>query len=392
MGRTGRRELPPEMWFVMREDEPEPRTLMPDTIPWKLLQGIALVQVYLEDRWVEPPRLNRLPFSLLYHQTMATLASCGELTPPQLAERVLSLSYFHRVSLDDYRVLLRHLLETEHIQSTEAGGLIVGLAGERVTNSFKFYAVFQDDEEFTVRCDSQELGTVVLPPPVGERLAIAGHVWLVEEIVRKRHLVYVSQIKGKVPAYFGECTGDINTKILERMHLVLREKQTYPYLMENARARLSLGRRVAKNAGVTDSPLINLGGETWALFPWLGTYAFMALERFLKVRCAEQLGLRALDSYKPYYLQFRMKANAQEFFEILAKEASIAIDPMELVYQGEVPYFEKYDLLLPKELIRKGFAYGVLDIEGMLKRLTEWTGVQPPTPGPVEYPKIAEGE
>jgi ATP-dependent helicase Lhr and Lhr-like helicase len=392
MGRTGRRELPPEMWFVMREDEPEPQTLMPDSIPWKLLQGVALVQVYLEDRWVEPPRLNRLPFSLLYHQTMATLASCGELTPPQLAERVLSLSYFHRVSLDDYRVLLRHLLETEHIQSTEAGGLIVGLAGERVTNSFKFYAVFQDDEEFTVRCDSQELGTVVLPPPVGERLAIAGHVWLVEEIDRKRHLVYVSQIKGKVPAYFGECPGDINTKILERMRLVLREKQTYPYLMENARARLSLGRRVAKNAGVTDSPLINLGGETWALFPWLGTYAFMALERFLKVRCAEQLGLRALDSYKPYYLQFRMKANTQEFFEVLAKEASIAIDPMELVYQGEVPYFEKYDLLLPKELIRKGFAYGVLDIEGMLKRLTEWTGVQLPKPGPVEYPEIIEGE
>jgi ATP-dependent helicase Lhr and Lhr-like helicase len=391
MGRTGRRDLPPEMWFVMREDEPEPRTLMPDTIPWKLLQGIALVQVYLEERWVEPPRLNRLPFSLLYHQTMATLASCGELTPPQLAQRVLSLAYFHRVSLDDYRVLLRHLLETEHVQTTEAGGLIVGLAGERVTNSFKFYAVFQDDEEFTVRCDSQELGTVVLPPPVGERLAIAGHVWLVEEIDRKRHLVYVSQIKGKVPAYFGECAGDINTKILERMRLALQERQIYPYLMENGRARLSLGRRVAKNAGVTESPLVNLGGDSWALFPWLGSYAFMALERFLKVRCAEQLRLRALDSYKPYYMQFRMQADAQEFFDVLAKEASIAIDPMELVYQGEVPYFEKYDLLLPKELIRKGFAYGVLDIEGMLKRVAEWTGVQAPKPGAVEYPEINEG-
>ena len=29
MGRTGRRDLPPEMWFVMREEEPEPRTMMP---------------------------------------------------------------------------------------------------------------------------------------------------------------------------------------------------------------------------------------------------------------------------------------------------------------------------------------------------------------------------
>ena len=78
MGRTGRRDAPPEMWFVMREDEPEARAMLPATIPWKLLQGIALVQLYLEERWVEPPRLDRLPFSLLYHQTMSTLASCGE--------------------------------------------------------------------------------------------------------------------------------------------------------------------------------------------------------------------------------------------------------------------------------------------------------------------------
>ena len=116
--------------------------------------------MYTEEKWVEPPRLDRLPYSLLYHQTMSTLASCGELSPAQLAERVLSLAYFRRISLDDYRVLLRHLLDTDQIRATEAGGLIVGLSGERITNSFKFYAVFQDDEEFSVRCESQELGTV----------------------------------------------------------------------------------------------------------------------------------------------------------------------------------------------------------------------------------------
>ena len=43
MGRTGRRGLPPEMWFVMREEEPEARAMLPSTVPWKLLQGIALV-------------------------------------------------------------------------------------------------------------------------------------------------------------------------------------------------------------------------------------------------------------------------------------------------------------------------------------------------------------
>ena len=224
MGRTGRRELPPEMWFVIREDEPEVRAMLPTTIPWKLLQGIALVQLYLEERWVEPPRLDRLPFSLLYHQTMSTLASCGELSPRALADRVLRLHYFHRITQEDYRVLLRHLIATDHIQQTEQGGLIVGLAGERVINSFKFYGVFQESEEYTVRSESQELGTVVSPPPVGEKLAIAGHVWQVLDVDHKRRLIYCQQVKGSVPAYFGQCPGDLHTKILTRMRRVLQEE------------------------------------------------------------------------------------------------------------------------------------------------------------------------
>ena len=372
MGRTGRRDLPPEMWFVIREELPEPRSMLPETVPWKLIQGIALVQVYVEERWVEPPKLDRLPFSLLYHQTMSTLASNGELTPAQLASRVLSLKYFHRISQDDFRVLLRHLLETEHIQRTEEGGLIVGLAGERVINSFKFYAVFQENEEYTVRWDSQELGTVVSPPPVGEKLAIAGHVWVVEEIDHKRRLVYCEKIKGKVPAYFGDCPGDINTKILLRMRQVLREDRSYPYLMKNAVQRLAQGRQSARNSGLTETPLICLGGNMWALFPWLGTYAFFAMERFLKLRCADRLGLRGMDSARPYYIQFTMKAQPEEFFRVLAEEAQVEFDPLALVYPNEVPMFEKYDQYVPPELVRKGFAYGILDIAGMKERIREW--------------------
>ncbi len=373
MGRTGRRDQPPEMWFVMREDEPEPRSLLPETIPWKLLQGIALVQLYLEEHWVEPPSLDGLPYSLLYHQTMATLASCGELAPNALAERVLTLTPFHRVSLDDYRVLLRFLLEKDHIERTESGGLIVGLAGERVTNNFKFYAVFQENEEYTVRSESQELGTIVQPPPVGERIALAGHVWIVEEIDHKRHLIEATKVKGKVPAYFGECPGDINTHVLERMRTALREGRDYPYLMDNARARLAQARHVSANARLTDKPLICLGGKVWCLLPWLGTYAFLALERFLKIRCAEQLGLKRLDPARPYFMKFTMEADESTFYDVLREEANKPIDPMELLYPGETPYFDKYDGFVPDELVRKGFAYGTLDIEGMLDRIHQWT-------------------
>ncbi len=372
MGRTGRRELPPEMWFVIREDEPEVRAMLPTTIPWKLLQGIALVQLYLEERWVEPPRLDRLPFSLLYHQTMSTLASCGELSPRALADRVLRLHYFHRITQEDYRVLLRHLIATDHIQQTEQGGLIVGLAGERVINSFKFYGVFQESEEYTVRSESQELGTVVSPPPVGEKLAIAGHVWQVLDVDHKRRLIYCRQVKGSVPAYFGQCPGDLHTKILTRMRRVLQEDRQYPYLMKNAVARLEQARFTAAHSGAADKTLINLGGNMWCLLPWVGTYTFLTMERFLKIRCADRLGLRGLDSARPFFIQFTMKADEATFFRVLAEEIRKPIDPMELVYPKELPLFDKYDEYLPEELVKKGFALGVLDVDGLREKVLSW--------------------
>ncbi|MDE7261398.1 MAG: DEAD/DEAH box helicase [Oscillospiraceae bacterium] len=372
MGRTGRRELPPEMWFVMREDEPEARAMLPATIPWKLLQGIALVQLYLEERWVEPPRLDRLPFSLLYHQTMSTLASCGELSPRALADRVLRLRYFHRITQEDYKVLLRHLVEQDHIQRTEQGGLIVGLAGERVVNSYRFYGVFQENEEYTVRSEAQELGTVVLPPPVGEKLAIAGHVWVVLDVDRKRHLVYCEQVKGSIPAYFGLCPGDLHTKILQRMRQVLQEDRQYPYLMKNAAARLENARFTARHSDTGRKPLLNLGGNMWCLLPWVGTYTFLALERFLKIKCGERLGLRNLDSARPYYVQFNMKADEGTFYRVVAEEIGKPIDPLELVYPKELPLFDKYDEFLPEELVKKGFAYGVLDLDGLREMVRGW--------------------
>ena len=372
MGRTGRRGAPSEMWFVMREDHPEPRALLPELIPWYLIQGIALVQLYIEERFVEPPRTEKLPFSLLYHQTMSTLASCGEMTPAELASRVLPLSVFHRITQNDYRTLLRYLIDTDHINRTENGGLILGITGERIVNSYKFYAVFQENIEYSVHAGSEELGTIVKPPPVGDKIAIAGRVWVVDEVDHKRRDVYCTLVKGNIPAYFGDVAGDINTRILERMYGVLAESKSYPYLMRHAVCRLSDAREAFEKADIKNRPLIHLGGKMWALFPWLGSYAFLVLERFLKLRCADRLGLKGLSPSRPYYMQFTMQVSAEEFFKITAEEAAADFDPLELVYEKEVPVFEKYDQYVPPELIRKGFAYGVLDVEGMKRRVLSW--------------------
>lgn len=373
MGRTGRRGNPAEMWFVMREEQAESRAMLPVLLPWSLLQGIALVELYLQERWVEPPRDHQLPYSLLYHQTMSTLMAGGEMSPAELASRVLTLSYFRWVSQDDYKALLRHLIKTDQIQLTENGGLIVGLAGERVTNNFKFYAVFQENEEYSVHAESEELGTIVKPPPLGEKIAIAGHVWVVEEIDRRRRQVYVHQVKGRIPAYFGDVAGDIHPKVLQQMRKILAEERQYPYLMKNAAARLSETRAMAQAAGLPDKQLINLGAKTYCLFPWTGSYAFLALERFLRLKCASRLGLKNFDSVRPYYIQFSMDVSEGEFYQILAEEAAKDFDPLDLLYPEEVPVFDKYDEYLPDDLVRKEFAYSVLDLAEMRRAIGEIT-------------------
>lgn len=379
MGRTGRRNSPSEMWFVMREDHAEARDLLPATLPWRMLQGIALVQLYVEEHWVEPPRQDRLPYSLLYHQTMSTLASGGEMTPAELAQRVLTLSYFRNISQNDFKTLLLHLLKIDHLQRTENGGIILGLTGERLVNNFKFYAVFQENEEYSVRCENQELGTVVKPPPVGDKVAIAGRTWVVEEVDPKRHLVYCHPVKGIIPAYFGLEPGDIHTHILERMQRVLQEDIVYPYLLPHAKARLSQARHVARMSGMSSdsessSPhpsLIPLGGNMYALLPWLGSYSFLALERFLKLHCAQRIGLKGFDSSRPYFMQFTMSVQPAKFFAIIKEELQKPLDPITLLYPKEVPLFDKYDDILPEELVRKGFAFSVLDSEEMKQRFLQ---------------------
>ena len=239
-------------------------------------------------------------------------------------------------------------------------------------SSYKFYAVFQENIEYTVRAGSEQLGTIVKPPPAGDKIAIAGRVWVVDEVDHKRREVYCTLVKGNIPAFFGLVAGDIHTRILEKMPEILMEDKLYPYLMPHAVCRLAEARETARNAGMLRQPLIHLGGKMWALFPWLGTYAFLALERFLKLRCARRLGLRGLNARRPYYMQFTMDADESAFYAIVSEEAEKEFDPLELVYPKEIPVFEKYDEYVPPDLIRKGFAYGVLDVKDMKRRILSW--------------------
>ncbi len=371
LGRSGRRGDPPEMMCVFREEDPLPDTPLPQLIPWSLLKAIAIVRLYLNERFIEPPVAKKLPFSLLFHQTLSMLASSGELTPKALAERILPLPPFSGVSKEQYKELLVSMLRNGFLEMTDEKGLLVGLKGEKLLSSFKFYAVFKDSEDFTVREQSEEIGTITSPPPVGDRFALAGRVWEVEDLDVPRRLIFVKRVEGKMEISWPGDYGEVHTRVLESMRAVLEEDFEYPFLKPNALSRLKAARALARSTGMLEKPVVDLGGYTRCIFPWLGTRSFRAFRRFLSSRAAE-CGIHTIEFEGCYYITFKSeKLDDETLIQKLASLASGGIDPHSLVGLNEAPVFEKFDPNIPASLLRDAFAADKLNAEEAGKRLCQ---------------------
>lgn len=370
LGRSGRRGEPADMRFVCAEDKLSGEESLPEQIPWQLLQAIAIIQLYLEERWIEPIRPVQYPLSLLYQQTMSILAVMGELSPTALAAQVLTLPPFGAISQDDFRQLLRHLIEIDHIQQTEQGGLLIGLTGEKIVRSFQFYAVFADSKEFVVRDDSMEIGSILMPPPPGHRFTLAGRTWEVLDIEPKAQIVWVKVAEGMASISWRGGSSNIHTKVLERMRRVLFEDVWYSYLQNGARERLKTARQLVQDTGLDKANLLLLKGNTYCIFPWMGTVAYRTFERLLNFYCRE-LDIRSIGGLQPYFLTVRLGKSTDLHDQIVSvcEQGTTAYD---LVSPEEAPKLQKYDQFVPSKLLRKAFALDYLDVVELKKVITNW--------------------
>lgn len=366
LGRSGRREgEAAKMFFYSSEDSVQSGASLGEQIPWGLLQTIAIIQLYIEEKWIEPPEIPELPVSLLYHQTMSALTAQTELTPPELAEQILTLSPFQQVTTYQYRSLLRYLLETEHLERIEGGGLIIGSAAERLVNNYRFYATFEDEIAYMVREATREIGTIQSLPAIGDRFKLAGRAWCVVEIDEDRRVIQVERVKGKAQAYWSGGGAAIHTRILQRMRQVLDETVDYGYLHPRALKRLELARALATQSGLTHRTLLPLGGRRFMLLPWQGTRIMSTISEMLTYA---QISVAREEI--PFYLEVDT-ANEAELREKIkalidnapSAEALIANVPREALQRA------KYDRFVPDELLRAAFAVDQLDIQGAINGL-----------------------
>ena len=372
LGRTGRRGEPADIRFVCSE-QTSLEAPLPQQIPWQLLQSIAIVQLYLEDKWIEPIQPIKYPLSLLYHQTMSILAAMKELSPSVLAKKVLNLSSFQHISQEDYKLLLRYLVSIDHINKTETGKLILGLAGEKIVKRFQFYAVFPETLEFSVKHDSTDIGTIVTVPNIGSQFGLAGKTWEVLDVDFAKKTIFVKQVEGKAGIFWRGGSGTIHTKILQRMRRVLLEDTEYAYLQKNAQKRLQEARQLASDFELDKRNIIKLEKGKCCILPWMGTIAYNTLQRLLNNFSRESLEIKSLGGINPYFILLKLgKGKFEKLEPEILSLCEQRIINEHLVADAEAPEIQKYDKFIPHPLLRKAFASDCLNMEEVREQVALW--------------------
>jgi ATP-dependent Lhr-like helicase len=279
--------------------------------------------------------------------------------------------------------LLLHLLDIGHLQRIEDGGLIIGLEGEKLTNSFKFLAVFADDEnEYIIIADSKPIGKIENPPPPGERVTLAGRTWEVTEVDSKRRIVFVTRVKGKVQTYWKGGGFKTNDRILEKMKDVLLCKKEYPYLQKNARTRISEARFLCEYSGLAELNVVSLGGKTVCILPWAGTVDFCIILYLLRKYMEDRLDTRSVGGWTPYFITAKITNGT--VWDLLADFQALLRQPLNIIedftdedieeLKGSLEYKPpKYDVFVPKELIKKAIITDYIDLDKIARRVANWT-------------------
>ncbi len=355
LGRSGRRsgEASTMRMYVL-EESPSSDSSLTDLLYPDVLRAIAMTRLMLA-KWLEPFESDRMHLSTLVHQTLSCLRQTGGMRAADLYLTLCQRGPFRRISQNQFIVLLRGLRAHQLIEQMSTGEVILALLGERITSAADFYAAFQTSEEFSIRNGDEAIGKLAssIIPPVGEHLLLAGRRWLVQEILIHQKLVLVTFSPGGKPPPFRGAAGEIHTRIIQEMRMVLFENNEPSYIDENSKLLLRAARRTAQLVKLHENDVI-VAHQSIQWFPWAGTRAITTLAllaKFCQIPCeTDRLSLT-------YGL-----ASLDDFSEHLRKVLDSAIEERALARLLPVRATEKYDDFVPDQLLDEGNVLSRLNI------------------------------
>lgn len=362
LGRCGRRGQIPQLLFTFVEDIKinSADTLGP--INWDFIRTIAIIELYTKDHWMEPIYPHNHAYNLLYHQTMSYLKSCGELSPAELAQTILSMGCFRQIPQNDYKRLLSHLIDIEQLQRTERGGLIIGREGEKIANNHHFLTVFIAPEYLLVKDENRTIGTVDKVYPVGIRFALAGLTWETVDVNVKSKVIFVKRVPGISAVDWNvDFDAELHTTLVRKIQSILQTDDQYPYLSERCRERLTEIQYISRNSGILTNLVTPLSDTKYAVFPWVGTRQLLTLHYALMKKGIKN----KLPWITCIYLEVNFNGTTEELESIVGEIIKSNVNLYDLPLPEKVQINGKYNEFIPQDLLRKQFIEDYLDFEGL---------------------------
>ncbi|WP_455820644.1 DEAD/DEAH box helicase [Pseudomonas cerasi] len=366
MGRSGRRDSPSVLRMLISEQELTATSGIVDRLRLQLVQSMAMIRLMITKRWFEPADARQMHYSTLLHQILAITAQWGGVRADQLWSQLCQTGPFRNIDLTDFKSLLRHMGAHGLLTQLASGEMVIGAEGEKLTNHYTFYAVFNTPEEFRIVTGNRTLGTVPVDSPLlpDQHIIFGGRRWKVTEIEVEKKVIYVEATKGGQPPQFSGGGMSVHDVVRQEMLAIYRENdyrieigsKRVDYADATARSLFAEGCDSFKRFNLQNSHFISDGQRSYVL-PWMGDKVVNTITALLmrnKFKASSFAGVIEIDDASVSSVQHALK---EVLLSGLPSESELAADVPE-------KYLDKYDDYLPESLLAKGYGAKAYDIEG----------------------------
>jgi ATP-dependent Lhr-like helicase len=356
MGRSGRRAGEPcRLRVYVREETVNAHTPLLDTLHLETFQAVAQFNLLLQG-WVESPNIGGLHLSTLLQQCLSVIAERGGIKPAPLFHLLCKTGPFANIDSQTFADFLRVLHGQELVAQMEDGTLLLGSAGERLTDHYTFYAAFATEEEYRLVAGGRTLGTLPVAHPlvVGAFLIYAGKRWRVQDVDEKKRVVQLEPAGGGQAPAFGGSGIFTEAPVRAEMRRLYESSEIPPFLDKTAQALFAEGRDNYARYGLHDTRFLTVGDETH-VFLWSSDRAAttLQLECLRRGIGGEQNGVCVtLRTNDPKAVQATLTTIARDGFAPATELAA-------LVKNAEQ---EKHDRYLSPALLARDYATRFLDV------------------------------
>ncbi|WP_027251200.1 DEAD/DEAH box helicase [Photobacterium halotolerans] len=369
MGRSGRRGGPSILRLLIAEDELTKDSNVVDILRLELIQSLAMIRLLINKEY-EPADTSLYHFSTLLHQILAVIAQWGGVRAEQVFNLLCTEGPFQQISVDIFKTLLIHMGNKELITQLGNGELVLGLLGESITSHYSFYAVFNTPEEYRVVSGTKTLGSIPIDSLllVGQHIVFGGKRWKVNDIDSDKKNIYVEHAKGGKPPKFGGNGISIHDAVRQEMFHILKKgdyritvaDKKVDFIDSTAKELFNESFNFFYKANLASNSLLEIGSTTY-VFTWLGDKVVNTI-----------VALLIINGYKAGAYAGAIEVEKASVEDVMTTIRSLASTQLpsetELANSVLEKQIEKFDHLLPEEILSIGYGAKVFDIN----RAKEW--------------------